>query len=239
VRTLLEINRARLSHAHAYDVPALAQMSRAKTLSEAFSRPFFGMSPFGILAKRIPSGLARALDRPYESKILLSDILAFHRLSKGDRLGPRSKASRYTEAGPIRTSLEAKDILKTIVKTRKLLATALERISPEIITNKFCCVTDIPIKDVLKHTRFYGRAAIGFRASAIHRRFLPVLYIPENNLPFQEIVDPRKQIVDEVEFEYGGRTDLVDLTRELKRRLYGYSGSDRHVEFIRAREGRD
>lgn len=91
--------------------------------------------------------------------------------------------------GSIQNSLEATEILKKILKTRKLLATAIEKISSTSNTKQFCCVTDIPFKDLPEHTRYYGMAAIGFRAKAIHKSFLPVLYIPLENLPVMKLLE--------------------------------------------------
>jgi len=98
------------------------------------------------------------------------------------------KPADILKYGSVRDPAEATEILKKIIKTKKVLATAIENISEEIQTTKFCCVTDIPFKDLPEHTVYYGAAAIGFKAKAIHSRFLPVLYIPEQNIPAIKIL---------------------------------------------------
>ena len=47
-----------------------------------------------------------------------------------------------------KSSIEAVQILKQILSSRKLLATCTEKIMGELRTNKFCCVCDIPFKDL-------------------------------------------------------------------------------------------
>ncbi|MEI8598877.1 abortive infection system antitoxin AbiGi family protein [Vibrio sp. M60_M31a] len=87
------------------------------------------------------------------------------------------------QQGSIRSAGESTEILKLIISSSMLKGTCAERISEKIYTNKFCCVTDIPLKDLTGHSIYYGRSAIGFRAESIHSCFLPVMYIPSNNLP--------------------------------------------------------
>lgn len=75
------------------------------------------------------------------------------------------------------------EIILSIVKSKRLRAKCTEMIDDQLITNAFCCVTDIPFKDLVNHSKYYGRTALGFRASSIHRNFLPVLYQPTRYLP--------------------------------------------------------
>lgn len=75
------------------------------------------------------------------------------------------------------------EIVEEILESGRLLARCTERISEGIATDAFCCVTDIPLKDLPSHSEYYGRVALGFNAAAIHARFLPVLYIPTAQLP--------------------------------------------------------
>ncbi|WP_047155210.1 abortive infection system antitoxin AbiGi family protein [Aneurinibacillus tyrosinisolvens] len=79
---------------------------------------------------------------------------------------------------------EAVDILLRILQSKKLLAKCTEKISDTMITEHFCSTTDIPFKDLVTHSPYYGRVAIGFTARAIHKKFMPVLYIPVHNMPF-------------------------------------------------------
>lgn len=84
-----------------------------------------------------------------------------------------------------KSSIEAVQILKKILSSRKLLATCTEKIMGELRTNKFCCVCDIPFKDLIYHTDYYGKVAIGFSAKAIHKQFNPVLYM-ERDFPIPD-----------------------------------------------------
>ena len=74
-------------------------------------------------------------------------------------------------------------VVADILASRTLKARCTERISDQVLTRHFCCVTDIPLKDLPSHAPYYGRVAIGFRAAAIHSAFLPVLYYPTHQLP--------------------------------------------------------
>ncbi len=78
---------------------------------------------------------------------------------------------------------ECVGIAESILESRTLRATCTERISPQVVTRPFCCVTDIPLKDLPSHAPYYGKVALGFRANAIHASFLPVLYYPTRQLP--------------------------------------------------------
>jgi hypothetical protein len=69
-----------------------------------------------------------------------------------------------------------------ILDTKSLKATAVERIENIYETEKFCCVTDIPLKDLLLHKKYYGNVAIGFKPNSIHNQFNPVLYLNESFL---------------------------------------------------------
>lgn len=112
---------------------------------------------------------------------------------------------------------EGVGIVEKIAESGKLLATCSDPITDQLSTNKFCCVTDIPVKDLPHHARFYGRVAIGFRAQAVHEGgFLPVQYVPERSLPhIEELVpaplDPDMMRTmwefDELEWGSGSATD--------------------------------
>jgi hypothetical protein len=82
-------------------------------------------------------------------------------------------------------------IVEKIAESGRLLATCSDPITNNWSTNKFCCVTDIPMKDLPHHAAFYGKVAIGFRALAVHGGgFLPVQYVPEQFLPHLEELVP-------------------------------------------------
>lgn len=78
---------------------------------------------------------------------------------------------------------EALKTLFAILESKRLLATCTERISEKISTQRFCCVTDIPLMDLDLHTEYYGEVALGFNCSRIHTKFTPVLYFPSHHLP--------------------------------------------------------
>ncbi|MFG1491075.1 abortive infection system antitoxin AbiGi family protein [Oceanospirillum sp. HFRX-1_2] len=101
-----------------------------------------------------------------------------------------------TDQGPILNSLDAADILKKILDSSYLKATCTERISKGKETDTFCCVTDIPLKDLPSHAPYYGKVAIGFKSEAVHKHFVPVLYIPEQNLPAIEKLVPNRKLVE-------------------------------------------
>jgi len=122
-------------------------------------------------------------------------------------------ADILTQGKPLKSDDEAVEIIRKILKSLKLIAFAKINFSPELSTDPFCCVTDIPIKDLPSHSFYYGKAAIGFRASAIYNRFLPVLYASQNFVPSskREIVTDAHGLIDAL-ITYHGLTaaDLLD-----------------------------
>ena len=88
----------------------------------------------------------------------------------------------------------AKDILKLILDSNILKGSCVECVTDELKTEKFCCVTDIPVKDLPSHSSYYGKVAIGFNPEAIHKSFVPVLYIPTQNFPVIEKLVPNRKI---------------------------------------------
>lgn len=78
---------------------------------------------------------------------------------------------------------EALETLFTILSSEKLLATSNERISEKLSTQRFCCVTDIPLLDLELHCKYYGKVALGFNCSRVHQEFTPVLYFPGRKFP--------------------------------------------------------
>ncbi len=109
------------------------------------------------------------------------------------------------------------EIVEKIAGSQKLLATCRDPVTDGWSTNPFCCVTDIPIKDLPHHAAFYGPVAIGFKARAVHASgFLPVQYVPERFLPHVEELVPapldpdlmaRMWEFDEFEWGSGSATD--------------------------------
>jgi hypothetical protein len=101
-----------------------------------------------------------------------------------------TRPSDIHQVGILKSLDEATDTLLTILRMKRLLATSREAISENIQTDLFCCVTDIPLKDLPLHAVNYGRVALGFKASAIQDRFVPVLYLSKNNLLMKEKLIP-------------------------------------------------
>lgn len=99
-----------------------------------------------------------------------------------------------TEQGTVLADKKAVEILNLILDSSLLKATCSEKISESLETDKFCCVTDIPLKDLPSHASYYGKVAIGFKSEAIHKHFVPVLYIPKQNLPAVRKLVPNRQL---------------------------------------------
>jgi len=106
-----------------------------------------------------------------------------------------------TEQGPVLDNFQAAETLKLIIESCILKATCTEKLSQDIETEAFCCVTDIPLKDLPSHAPYYGKVAIGFKAKCIHEHFVPVLYIPEQNLPAIKKLVPNRQL-QKMAFEF-------------------------------------
>ena len=96
-----------------------------------------------------------------------------------------------------------------ILDSKSLRATAEERIENIYETEKFCCVTDIPLKDLLLHRKYYGNIAIGFKPNSIHKLFSPVLYLPESFLYKKNI-----NIGYDYKENKGGKSTLKFFTEE-------------------------
>lgn len=90
---------------------------------------------------------------------------------------------------------EALHTLFAILESKKLLATCTERISEKLNTQRFCCVTDIPLMDLDLHTHYYGEVALGFKCSRIHAEFNPVLYFPSREFPRKWHTTPGKDLI--------------------------------------------
>lgn len=101
-----------------------------------------------------------------------------------------------TKQGPILDSAAAKDTLKSILTSKKLLGGCTERVLADVETAKFCCVTDIPLKDLPSHAPYYGKVAIGFKAKAVHKTFLPVMYVPKESMPVVEMMMPNRKLTE-------------------------------------------
>jgi hypothetical protein len=98
--------------------------------------------------------------------------------------------------GTIAAPAAAINTLKLILTSQKLLASCTERVVDELETAKFCCVTDIPLKDLPSHEPYYGQVAIGFKARAVHRAFLPVMYVPTESMPLVEMMVPNRKLTE-------------------------------------------
>lgn len=101
-----------------------------------------------------------------------------------------------TKQGPISDPSAAKNTLKLILSSQKLLGSCTERVVADLETAKFCCVTDIPFKDLPSHAPYYGKVAIGFKAHAVHKAFLPVIYVPTESMPVVEMMVPNRKLTE-------------------------------------------
>lgn len=98
--------------------------------------------------------------------------------------------------GPTLDPSTATATLKSILTSRKLLSSCTERVVADLETAEFCCVTDIPLKDLPSHAPYYGKVAIGFKASAVHKAFLPVMYVPTESMPVVEKMVPNRKLTE-------------------------------------------
>jgi hypothetical protein len=101
-----------------------------------------------------------------------------------------------------KSNQEAIDILRSILTEQQIVATSTEKIIGDIETKSFCCVCDLPLKDLATHAEYYGNVALGFSARAIYENFNPVLYINEEKLD-QEIKTNKNDPKDEAKMEVG------------------------------------
>ncbi|WP_027339074.1 abortive infection system antitoxin AbiGi family protein [Halonatronum saccharophilum] len=104
--------------------------------------------------------------------------------------------------GEYKKASESVEILKLILASKKLLAGSPEKIHGNVRTNGFCCVCDIPFKDLIYHANYYGKVAIGFSANSIYKYFNPVLY-KECNFPIPSDikVDSNRKLDPEKTFD--------------------------------------
>lgn len=98
------------------------------------------------------------------------------------------------DQGVVSDSEKAAETVIKILESKKLLATCTERIVEGVVTLPFCCVTDIPFKDLPSHSPYYGKVAIGFRPKPVQRQFVPVLYLPKQALPMIRDSIPNRQL---------------------------------------------
>ena len=98
--------------------------------------------------------------------------------------------------GLILDPASAKDTLKLILTSQKLLGSCTEQVVADLETAKFCCVTDVPLKDLPSHAPYYGKVAIGFKAHSVHKAFLPVMYVPAESMPVIEMLVPNRKLTE-------------------------------------------
>lgn len=93
----------------------------------------------------------------------------------------------------VKSSEESFQVALDILRSKEFWATAKENLGWDN-SHAFCCVTDIPLKDLPNHAAYYGTTAIGFSANAIHRpcptpddcyEWHPVLYLSK-----QAVIQP-------------------------------------------------
>ncbi len=129
--------------------------------------------------------------------------------------------------GEQKSSTDAVLILNKILSSRQLLATCTEKIMGELRTNDFCCVCDIPLKDLIYHADYYGKVAIGFSAKAIHKQFNPVLYLErEFPIPDNTLIDGSIILNGDKNFDDG------DSAFELMSYLFGLDKNTQYKDFL-------
>jgi len=87
------------------------------------------------------------------------------------------------EQSPVLDNDKAAETVLKILESKQLRATCTEKLTEGIETLPFCCVTDIPFKDLPSHSPYYGQVAIGFKPKPVQKQFVPVLYLPKQALP--------------------------------------------------------
>ncbi len=98
--------------------------------------------------------------------------------------------------GSVLSDTKAANNLHSILTEKTLKATCVETILQGMDTEEFCCVMDVPIRDLPSYSSYYGKVVIGFKAAAIRDYFVPVLYLPEHNLQQVEEVAPNKEMAE-------------------------------------------
>jgi hypothetical protein len=83
----------------------------------------------------------------------------------------------------IKSDKKAWEIAIKIIESKTLLGSCEEMITDNLVTDKFCCLTDIPIQNLRDHCTYYGNVCIGFNCVKIHAQFNPVLYLKRSLLP--------------------------------------------------------
>lgn len=91
-----------------------------------------------------------------------------------------TKPADIVKNNSIKSTQESLKVLSAIIKSKKLKATCTEGLYGRQITDKFCCVTDLPSHSLAPHKQYYGDVAIGFNSKHIYQSFNPVLYIPKD-----------------------------------------------------------
>jgi len=122
---------------------------------------------------------------------------------------------------------ESVQILNQIIAARKLLASCTERIMGGLTTREFCCVCDIPFKDLIGHAEYYGQVGIGFAARSIYPHFNPVLYL-ERDFPAHGTIELDDPLLAETVQRCGGRCSLYDYMRY----LLGLDQNAHHRDFL-------
>lgn len=99
--------------------------------------------------------------------------------------------------------------LTNILSSKKLKATAFEKLFGNRKTAEFCCVTDIPLSFLNLHKEYYGSIAIGFKSDKIYSDFNPVLYLKKKDL--YKVIVEKKQGVEKWTEEEVRKHGLLDV----------------------------
>lgn len=130
--------------------------------------------------------------------------------------------------GKAKEPKESVKILKLILSSKKLLAGSPEKIHGEVKTNKFCSVCDIPFKDLIYHADYYGKVAIGFSSSSIHKYFNPVLYM-ERDFPIPDEIKVDSERKLDAEKEFDEKAPAYDLLSY----LFGLEENSKYKKFLK------
>ncbi len=121
----------------------------------------------------------------------------------------------------------SKNTLIKIILSQKLLAGVPEKIHGNVKTESFCCVCDIPFKDLISHAEYYGKVAIGFNSTAIQRSFNPVFYYKYNfPIPKKISADKNRKLDKNKAF------DKNDSAFKLISYMFGLDESTEYNKFL-------
>lgn len=103
---------------------------------------------------------------------------------------------------------KAVSTLKLILASKKLKkGTCIERIVEQLDIKPFCSVTELTIKDLLNHSKYFGKVAIGFSSTTINKNFTPVAYKDYGTLSINGDISIDSNAVFDSEAVIGNESD--------------------------------